>query len=335
MAFHNETPYFAIIVGILLFLSIICSVFLIVTFAIFGEGGKVRTYPIKLIMYLCTSLVIAFLFFLLSGMPVIVLNPGACFFSALMVHYSFMANFCWTFCIAFNFYRMIVAQDRDTRSYEKWYHLASWGTPAVLVIIVGSLQHYGRLTTAFFCYIDHPNAVLIAFFVPGLLIVSANTILFVFVAREIRETLKGAADIRGGDKKDLRRQLRVYISIVFSIGLSWIFGFLSLLFSAPETVVVQAIFDILFNIFTPLQGFFLFGSYCLNEKIFKKWAHFMGRMCGCCLTMEEKLDAIASGSTGTTTSRNSRASRTASSKKSSGSKSTGSDVEISSGDSRF
>jgi len=129
--------------------------------------------------------------------------------------------------------------DRDTRSYEKWYHLASWGTPAVLVAIVGGLGHYGRLRGAFFCYINQTNATLVAFFVPGLLIVSANSILFVFVAREIRETLKGAADIRGGDKKDVRRQLRVYISIVFSIGLSWIFGFISLLFASPEPEIIN------------------------------------------------------------------------------------------------
>jgi hypothetical protein len=107
-------------------------------------------------------------------------------------------------------------------------------------------------------------AVLVAFFVPGLLIVSANFVLFVFVAREIRETLKGAAEIRGGssEKKDTKRQLRVYASIVFSIGLAWLFGFISRLFPASGgTLIPFQIFDILFNVIVPLQGYFLFGSY--------------------------------------------------------------------------
>jgi hypothetical protein len=76
-------------------------------------------------MYLSATLISAFTFLLINGQPPIVENYGACFFVGLMIHYSFLANFAWTFCIAFNFYRMIVAQDRDTRSYEKWYVVAA------------------------------------------------------------------------------------------------------------------------------------------------------------------------------------------------------------------
>jgi len=307
----------------ILFLSILCAAFLIFTFAVFGENGKIRTYPIKLIMYLSGCLISAFTFLLISQQPPIVLNRGACFFVGLMIHYSFLANFCWTFCIAFNFYRMIVAQDRDTRSYEKWYHLFSWGFPAIPMIILASLQYYGRVPGAFECYISAPTqtAILVSFFVPGLLIVSANSVLFVFVAREIRETLKGAAEIRGGgpEKKDTKRQIRVYMSIVFSIGLAWLFGFISVLFPPSDgTLIPYQIFDTLFNVFVPMQGYFLFGSYCVNEKIFKKYAAVFGKCCGCCRVVVEKLDSIATAST-TGTSGSKTGSKTASTPGSQGS----------------
>jgi hypothetical protein len=292
-------------------------------------------------MFLSGALASAFLFLLISTQPPIVLNYGACFFVGLMVHYSFLANFCWSFCIAFNFYRMIVAQDRDTRSYEKWYHIASWGFPAIPVIILAGLQMYGKTPNAFQCYINEGSglAVLLSFFVPGLLIVAANAVLFVFVAREIRETLKGAAEIRGaGEKKDIKRQLRVYMSIVFSIGLAWAFGFIAAILALIGTTPVPGqIFNILFNIFVPMQGYFLFGSYCVNEKIFKKYAQGFGKCLPCCNTVVEKLDYLATASTtGTSGSKTGSQSKTGSSVKSSSSQK--SEVEMSSqsqSDSRF
>jgi len=247
-------------------------------------------------MYLSITIIIAFTFYLIFDQPNIVLSSGGCFFVGLMMHYGFLANFCWTFCIAFNFYRMIVAQDRDTHNYEKWYHLASWGLPAIGIIIVGALKQYGRLQNNWVCWIKSPIAVLVSFFIPGLLIVSANTILFFFIAREIRDTLKGAADIRGQDKKDTKRQFRVYLSIVFSIGLAWIFGFIYMIFTNAKTQVIASIFDILFNIFVPLQGFFLFGAYCINEKIFKKWADLLGKCIPCCATLGKQIELMSTAS---------------------------------------
>ena len=122
LSFHNLDNAggyaFKIVVGILFALSIFCSIFLIVTFSIFRDP-KTRTFPIKLIMYLSISIIIAFTFYLIFDQPKICLNDGACFFVGLVMHYGFLANFCWTFCIAFNFYRMIVAQVKKSLKKKK------------------------------------------------------------------------------------------------------------------------------------------------------------------------------------------------------------------------
>jgi len=119
------------------------------------------------------------------------------------------------------------------------------------------------------------------FFIPGLLIISSNGILFFFIGREIHETLAGAPK---SDQRDRRKEFRVYISIYVSIGLSWVFGYL--MFLVPEDVVIT-IFLILFTITTPLQGFFIFVFYCLNKKVAAKWAGLFGYCIPCCKSLEE------------------------------------------------
>src|SRR3990167_6388709 len=68
---------------------------------------------------------------------VVFTNEGLCIFIAICVHYYFLANFLWTFCIAFNFYQMIVRRNREHEQLEKYYHVACWGIPAIFVIFAG------------------------------------------------------------------------------------------------------------------------------------------------------------------------------------------------------
>merc|ERR1719359_1519687 len=89
---------FEIITMILIILSIIGAFLVIVTFGI-NPKNKLRTYPIKLIMYLCVCIVIGFTAFLIAFEPYIYNNEGLCITIAVFVHYYFISNFLWTFCI--------------------------------------------------------------------------------------------------------------------------------------------------------------------------------------------------------------------------------------------
>jgi len=266
----------SVVVLVLLIISIVGAFLTLLTFLIFKD---IRTYPIKLIMYLCVTIVVANTFFILAFEPFFLDNTAACFIAGLLVHFGFLANFCWTFCIAFNFYQMIVRRNRESENLEKWYHLGCWGVPAVACLIVGANQQYGAIDGGV-CYMLNPIAVFCAFFLPGLVVVSANTILFFFVAREIHETLKSAPN---KDKREKRKEFRVYMSIFISIGLYWIFGFFLVLIPPPANVV----FLVLFSFSAPLQGFLIFGSYCLNAKVFGKWAGLWGKCIPCCLQWED------------------------------------------------
>jgi len=167
---------------------------------------------------------------------------------------------------------MIVRRNRESQLLEKWYHLFSWGLPTCLVIAVGASQKYGPLGApgARQCWITSDLARFLTFFIPGLLIISSNGILFFFIGREIHETLAGAPK---SDVRDRKKEFTVYISIYVSIGLSWVFGYL--MFLVPNDIVIT-IFLILFTITTPLQGAFIFIFYCLNKKVGAKWAGLFG-----------------------------------------------------------
>ncbi|EGG22753.1 G-protein-coupled receptor family protein [Cavenderia fasciculata] len=260
------------IVDVLLALSIAGSFFTVLTFMLFP---KLRTYPIRLILYLCMSIFLAQLFFYISFEAY---DSIMCIPSALLLHYFFLADFVWTFCVAFNFYQMIVKRNRDAESFEKYYHMASWGLPLIFVIFISAFKKY--INRGYFCYMENQLPIFLGFFVPGLLVVCANAVIFFFIAREIHDTLKNAPR---SDKKEKSKEFRVYFSIFVSIGLSWIFGFIMTFFNDGVT---DAIFLVLFSITTPLQGFLIFISYCLNDKVLSNYARLFGRVIPFCRRWE-------------------------------------------------
>lgn len=278
------------IVEVLLIISIICAACTILTFLIFGD---IRTYPIKLIMYLCICIIFGFTAFVLADKSFISQHAPICIIIAIAVHGFFIANFCWTFCIAFNFYQMIVRRNRESQTLEIYYHIFSWGLPIALCVATGAAQDYGVIKDADpdTCYITTDLLRFLCFFIPGLIIISANAVLFFFVGREIHETLAGAPK---ADQRDRKKEFRVYISIYVSIGLSWIFGYLQYLIPEP---VLGTIFFIIFSIMTPAQGMLIFLFYCVNKKVASKWAGLFGKCIPGCRDLGAKLGtSTASGS---------------------------------------
>eukprot|EP01130_Rhizamoeba_saxonica_P001362 TRINITY_DN11226_c0_g1_i1.p1 TRINITY_DN11226_c0_g1~~TRINITY_DN11226_c0_g1_i1.p1 ORF type:complete len:335 (-),score=55.65 TRINITY_DN11226_c0_g1_i1:38-1042(-) len=267
--------------NVLLIISVASAWFTIVTFTKFQQ---IITYPIKLILFLCVTIVFGHGVFPISTLDVVVCSY-ACAPVGAMVHYFFLANFCWCFCIAFNFYQMIVKRNPDTEKYQKYYHLVGWGFPCIFVIIVAAGDqdggHYGMTLPGVggTCYMDNSYYVFFTFFLPGLLIVSANAVLFFFVATEIHGTLTRAP----GDKQDknVAKEFRVLMSIFVTVGLSWNFGFLNSILQDVDGV--NYVLTVLFSIFTPLQGVFIFMAYCLNVKVKNTWMNYFGQCFPCCL----------------------------------------------------
>jgi len=166
---------------------------------------------------------------------------------------------------------MIVRRNRDAESLERIYHMISWITPMIIIVFVAAFHSYNNVGG--YCYMVSTLSIFLGFFLPGLIIVSANAVIFGFIAREIHDTLKSAPK---ADKKEKSKEVRVYFSIFASIGLSWIFGFVMTFLDSEPTL--EVIFLVLYEITTPLQGFFIFISYCVNYKVASRWAQLFGRV---------------------------------------------------------
>jgi hypothetical protein len=287
--------------GILSLLSIAAIGVLLLTF---GAFATLRTFAVKLISYLSISIGLALICFLLTFE---LANTPLCIPLAIGVHASFLANFTWSLVIGVNFYLMIVRRKTNCDRFERYYHAFAWLTPIVFVIGVGAAGLYGpigrvplvngeEIFTA--CYITSETAVFFALTLPGVIVVTINIVLFVFIMREIHGSL--AADANGaapahaavpsvvGAKRRKRRAFRVYSSIFVSVGLPWVVAFIAYFFPtttdyvrnptevAPAAVIIKGLLNLLYNIAVPMQGVLLFESYCFNKRVAGKWAAVLG-----------------------------------------------------------
>jgi len=260
--------------NVLLALSVLCSLFTIITFTLFP---RIRTYPIKLILFLCIAIVIGYGLFPFNAR----FNqwPEVCEIIGALIHYFFLSNFFWCGNIAFNFYEMIVRRNPETAAFEKFYHFFGWGLPCLAVVGVSIAGHYGTSYAGYGnCYIRESISVFLGFFLPGIILVSINAVLFFFVASEIHGTLRHAPNDK--ETKHKAKEFRVLMSIFVTVGLSWIFGFVTSIFTT--VFIVCQIFLVIFTVSAPLQGFFIFVAYCLNKKVKNRWMNFFSTCFPCC-----------------------------------------------------
>jgi hypothetical protein len=290
--------------GILSLLSIAAIGVLLVTFAAFAT---LRTFAVKLISYLSVSIGLALICFLLTFE---LADTPLCIPLAIGVHASFLANFTWSLVIGVNFYLMIVRRKPNCERFERYYHAFAWLTPIVFVIGVGAAGLYGGIGRVLLvtgeqrftaCYITSETATFFALTLPGVIVVTVNIVLFVFITREIHGSLAADAPLPAhaavpsvvGAKRRKRRAFRVYSSIFVSVGLPWVVGFVAYFFPStsdyvrsptevsPAAVIIKALLNLLFNIAVPMQGVLLFESYCLNKRVAGKWAAVLGRCMPC------------------------------------------------------
>lgn len=136
-------------------------------------------------------------------------------------------------------------------------------------------------------------AVFLGFFLPGLLILAANFVLFFFVSTEIHGTLSKAPQTEQKSKEN-SKEFRVLFSIFVTVGLTWLFGFVVAIADFDKSRISYFFFSVLFTISAPLQGFFVFIAYCINKKVLNRWRGFFG--CAVSET-EQTTSATASGRT--------------------------------------
>ncbi|KAG5208654.1 hypothetical protein JEQ12_016219 [Ovis aries] len=259
-----EDPKLALITKVGLALSLACLLLCILTFLLVRpiQGSRTTVH-----LHLCICLFVGSAIFL-AGIE----NEGGevgtrCRLVAVLLHYCFLAAFCWMSLEGVELYFLVVRVFQGQGLRKLWLCLIGYGVPLIIVgISAGAYSKgYGREK---FCWLNFEGGFLWSFVGPVTFIVLGNAIIFVITVWKLTQKF---SEINPDIKK--LKKVRVLtitaIAQLFVLGCTWVFG---LLLFDPESWVLSYIFSIL----NCLQGFFLFVLYCLlNKKVreeYRKWA---------------------------------------------------------------
>jgi len=242
---------------------------LAVTFVAYTCLPQLLNTPGRILVCLVLSLLLAQLGFLVSGE--LAVRTDACRALAVLVHYFFMAAFCWMNVIAFDLWKTFsnkFATSGSGSAIKKlgYYSLYAWLTPLVIVCIAVTLD-FGDFTIKYpslkprygerACWISSRDSLIVFFLGPLALCKLFDITSFVFTAVHIARANKQGAVAR---RKKNTCSLLINIKLSLVMGLTWVFAFLA-------NVTNVAPMWYLFIIFNTLQGLFIAVSFLCTRKV--------------------------------------------------------------------
>ena len=213
-------------------LSVLGSFFLLVTHSLFKE---LRTLPSLLLMSLTVAFLMGDLLILLGSSLTSITQRAPCIVVAILLHYWFLARFCWSNVIAFEMVRSFTSATKllpvISTSAKKTiyvvYSAVGWGVPLIITLIsvivnftTDNLVRYGTET----CWINDVNSALAVFVAPLVISLFLNILSFVWILFNL---CKGQIQNRNVGKSQLN--IRLYLAVFSVMGLTWIFGFVAIL----------------------------------------------------------------------------------------------------------
>ncbi|MBN3321719.1 AGRG2 protein, partial [Atractosteus spatula] len=235
----------------------ISAIFLSITLLTYIAFEKVRKdIPSKILIQLCTALMLLNLVFLLDAWLALYRNAvGLCISVAFFLHYFLLVSFTWMGLEAFHMYLALVKVfNIYVRRYMLKFSLIGWGVPLIIVIIVIAVNkdNYGLMS-----YGRFPDG-------------SVDD-LSMFIAVMVQLCRIKRKNPHNSQHRSVLQDLRSAAGLTFLLGLTWGFAFFAW---GP----VNLAFMYLFAIFNSLQGFFIFIFHCaIKENVRKQW-----RMYLCC-----------------------------------------------------
>uniref|UniRef100_G3T5R9 Adhesion G protein-coupled receptor E5 n=1 Tax=Loxodonta africana TaxID=9785 RepID=G3T5R9_LOXAF len=225
MAHYNvEDPKLALITKVGLALSLVCLLLCILTFLLVRPIQSSRT---TVHLHLCICLFVGSAIFL-AGVE----NEGGqvglrCRLVAGLLHYFFLAVFCWMSLEGVELYFLVVRVFQGQGLSTRWLCLIGYGTPGVIVGVSAAVsaaalnsQGYGRIS---YCWLDLAHGFLWSFLGPVTFIVLCNAVIFVITVWKLTQKFSEI----NPDMKKLKKARVLTITAVaqlFVLGCTWVFG---------------------------------------------------------------------------------------------------------------
>ncbi|XP_065275719.1 adhesion G protein-coupled receptor E5-like [Emys orbicularis] len=262
MAFYElEDWTLDVITKVGLVISLLCLLLSIVTF-LFCRALKGPRTTIHL--HLCLALFIAYTVFLTGTSSTGNRVPGSprqprvvCGVVAGLLHYFFLAAFCWMCLEGAELYLLVVQVFTPHGLRRRYMFLLGYGVPALIVGVSAATYSEGY-GTARHCWLSLEKQFIWSFLAPVCIIIAVNAVIFVVTVWKL--SLK-FADINPdmSQLKKLRVLTITAIAQLCVLGTTWIFGLFQF---NQRSLVVSYIFTIL----NSLQGLFIFLLHCLINK---------------------------------------------------------------------
>uniref|UniRef100_A0A668UUC4 Adhesion G protein-coupled receptor L3.1 n=1 Tax=Oreochromis aureus TaxID=47969 RepID=A0A668UUC4_OREAU len=271
-------------VGILL--SLVCLLICIFTFCFFRGLQSDRNTIHK---NLCISLFIAESLFLYGINKAD--QPIVCAVFAALLHFFFLAAFTWMFLEGVQLYIMLVEVFESEHSRTKYFYLAGYGVPAVIVAVSAAVD-YRSYGTDRVCWLRLDTYFIWSFIGPATLIIMLNVI---FLGIALYKMFHHTAILKpdSGCLDNIKSWVIGAIALLCLLGLTWAFGLMYI----NESTVIMAY---LFTIFNSLQGMFIFIFHCiLQKKVRKEYGKCLRTHC----CSGKSVETSISSSSKTTTSR--------------------------------
>ncbi|KAM5221522.1 adhesion G-protein coupled receptor G4 [Ctenodactylus gundi] len=266
----------------------ISSVFLGIAMVTYIAFYKLRKdYPSKILINLCTALLMLNLAFLSNSWLSSFQNVGLCITAAVALHYFLLVSLTWMGLEAVHMYFALVKVfNMYIPNYILKFCLVGWGIPAVTVAVILSVSKdlYGTLSpTTLFCWIKDDSTFYVSVVAYFCLIFLVNLSMFCTVLAQLNSIKSQSQKTRW---KRILRDLKGIISLTFLLGLTWGFAFFAW---GP----LRIFFLYFFSICNTLQGFLIFVFYCvMKETVREQWQTHL--LCGW-LRLDNSFDGSSRG----------------------------------------
>ena len=245
-------------------LSILALIIRLILHCLLRDKG-----PARLQVCLALSLLLAMVSFLLN--PLMPLPSNVCYAVGVLIHYFFMAAFCWMTVIGFDILLMFKASTSLQRMKAGnkrflFYSLYGWGFPMLMLIISLTMDHstvtplwrpsYG----ARMCWISSGKGLYVYFITPVALQVVLNITLFAVCVLYLH---KNKLTRNSGTKKEEKSRFGLHVQLLIVMGITWAIGFVAIPLNNDAIWYV-------FIVLNASQGIFLLFVYLIGRNTRQK-----------------------------------------------------------------
>ncbi|XP_064084426.1 uncharacterized protein LOC135200073 [Macrobrachium nipponense] len=252
----------------LISISVVC---LLLHLAISVLSKEMRSLPRRNMASLCISLLLSYITFITG--PFLETNTTACYVSASVMYFSWIASFCWMSVIGFDTWWCFekMATDFHLAQGSGWfrfllYSVSSWLTSAValaVLIIIDQIQPEGIDISLLpklgreICWFGENESLQVFFVYPVISFVVIITILFVRTAWIIFKSSQGNGNVTENCAR--RNLFKINLRLGVIMGIPWTTYILSWCFGTTFLTYV-------FVIMNSLQGTFIFFAFSCKRK---------------------------------------------------------------------